>query len=87
MAKSFRKVQVEKEPKGGGRSYRFVGPRMGRVDFNGNVQRGGVLVDVNQLPDDERRVQVAAARLRVTLDERLKRTTPPEVKALAKEAL
>lgn len=35
----------------------------------------------------EHRVQVAAARLRVTLDGRLNRTTPPEVKALAKEEL
>lgn len=33
----------------------------------------------------ERRVQVAAARLRVTLDDRLGRVTPEEVKALAKE--
>ena len=35
----------------------------------------------------QRRVQVAAARLRVTLDERLGRPTPAETKALAKEAL
>ncbi|ALV44115.1 hypothetical protein AU252_21695 [Pseudarthrobacter sulfonivorans] len=33
----------------------------------------------------EHRVQVAAARLRVTLDERLGRLTPPQTKALAKE--
>jgi len=35
----------------------------------------------------EHRVQVAAARLRVTLDERLGRVTPPKTKALAKESL
>lgn len=35
----------------------------------------------------EHRVQVAAARLRVTLDERLGRPTPAETKALAKEDL
>jgi hypothetical protein len=35
----------------------------------------------------QRRVQVAAARLRVTLDDRLGRTTPPDVKALAQKAL
>lgn len=35
----------------------------------------------------QRRVQVAAARLRVTLDERLGRPTPDKTKALAKEAL
>ena len=35
----------------------------------------------------QHRVQVAAARLRVTLDERLGRPTPDETKALAKEAL
>lgn len=35
----------------------------------------------------QRRVQVAAARLRVTLDERLGRPTPDTTKALAKEAL
>ncbi|MHA7288497.1 hypothetical protein ACX80V_02450 [Arthrobacter sp. MDT3-24] len=33
----------------------------------------------------EHRLQVAAARLRVTLDERLGRLTPPQTKALAKE--
>ncbi|RAX17863.1 hypothetical protein DC347_03820 [Pseudarthrobacter sp. AG30] len=35
----------------------------------------------------ERRVQVAAARLRVTLDERLGRETPAKTKALAKEPI
>ena len=35
----------------------------------------------------EHRVPVAAARLRVTLDERLGRPTPAETKALAKEDL
>jgi hypothetical protein len=35
----------------------------------------------------QHRVQVAAARLRVTLDERLGRPTPPKTQALAKEAL
>lgn len=33
----------------------------------------------------EHRVQVAAAKLRVALDERLSRPTPPKVRALAKE--
>jgi hypothetical protein len=32
------------------------------------------------------RVQVAAAKLRVALDERLGRPTPPQTKALAKES-
>lgn len=49
--------------------------------------RKSAIVTIDSLPDEERRVQVAAARLRVTLDERLNRHTPPEVKALAKEAL
>jgi hypothetical protein len=35
----------------------------------------------------ERRVKVAAARLRVTLDERLGRVTPSKTKALAKEPI
>jgi hypothetical protein len=35
----------------------------------------------------QHRVQVAAARLRVTLDERLGRATPAKTRALAKEAL
>ena len=35
----------------------------------------------------EHRVQVAAARLRVTLDERLGRETPARTKALAKEQI
>jgi hypothetical protein len=35
----------------------------------------------------EHRVQVAAARLRVTLDERLGRETPARTKALAKEPI
>ncbi|RKR29795.1 hypothetical protein [Arthrobacter oryzae] len=35
----------------------------------------------------QHRVQVAAARLRVTLDERLGRPTPAATKALAKEEL
>ncbi|MET4588506.1 hypothetical protein [Arthrobacter sp. 754] len=35
----------------------------------------------------EHRVQVAAARLRVTLDERLGRETPAKTKALAKEPI
>jgi sarcosine oxidase gamma subunit len=35
----------------------------------------------------ERRVQVAAARLRVTLDERLGRKTPERTRALAQEEL
>ena len=35
----------------------------------------------------QHRVQVAAARLRLTLDERLGRATPAKTKALAKENL
>lgn len=35
----------------------------------------------------EHRVQVAAARLRVTLDQRLGRETPARTKALAKEPI
>jgi hypothetical protein len=35
----------------------------------------------------EHRVQVAAARLRVTLDERLGRETPAKTQALAKEPI
>jgi hypothetical protein len=35
----------------------------------------------------EHRVQVAAAKLRVVLDERLGRPTPPEAKALSEEDL
>ncbi|MDQ1593452.1 MAG: hypothetical protein QOH40_8 [Arthrobacter pascens] len=35
----------------------------------------------------EHRVQVAAARLRVTLDERLGRETPAKTKALAQEPI
>jgi hypothetical protein len=35
----------------------------------------------------EHRVQVAAAKLRVTLDERLGRETPAKTKALAKEPI
>ena len=38
-----------------------------------------------ELTPSEHRVQVAAARLRVTLDERLGRQTPPETKKLAQE--
>lgn len=34
---------------------------------------------------EDHRVQVAAAKLRVALDERLGRPTPPKTKALAKE--
>ncbi|CAN7360910.1 hypothetical protein ASF98_12105 [Arthrobacter sp. Leaf337] len=40
-----------------------------------------------QLTPSEHRVQVAAARLRVALDERLGRSTPAETKALSKEDL
>lgn len=40
-----------------------------------------------EITPQERRVQVAAARLRLTLDGRLGRVTPDEVKALAKEPL
>ncbi|MCU1548877.1 MAG: hypothetical protein JWO29_1828 [Arthrobacter sp.] len=35
----------------------------------------------------EHRVQVAAAKLRVALDERLGRPTPPKTKALSREDL
>ena len=40
-----------------------------------------------ELTPQDRRVQVAAARLRVTLDKRLDRPTPPEVTALAQQDL
>jgi hypothetical protein len=40
-----------------------------------------------QLTPAEHRVQVAAARLRVALDERLGRPTPAETKALSEEDL
>lgn len=40
-----------------------------------------------QLTPSEHRVQVAAAKLRVALDERLGRPTPAETKALSKEDL
>ncbi len=42
---------------------------------------------LEELSPQDRRVQVAAARLRVTLDKRLDRTTPPEVTALAQQEL
>jgi hypothetical protein len=41
----------------------------------------------NSAPLPQHRVQVTAARLRVRLDERLGRTTPPGTTALANEAL
>ncbi|WP_082049681.1 hypothetical protein [Arthrobacter sp. SPG23] len=40
-----------------------------------------------QLTPSEHRVQVAAAKLRVALDERLGRPTPAETKALSQEDL
>ena len=40
-----------------------------------------------QLTPSEHRVQVASAKLRVALDERLGRPTPAETKALSKEDL
>lgn len=40
---------------------------------------------LSQFDRSERGLQIAAARLRVTLDERLNRVTPPEVKIIAKE--
>ncbi|MFE4229948.1 hypothetical protein ACFRJ8_18900 [Arthrobacter sp. NPDC056886] len=46
-----------------------------------------VLLRARKMAPAQRRVQVAAARLRTTLDERLGRSTPPDVKALAKKAL
>lgn len=42
-------------------------------------------LDSRTMTPAERRVQVAAAKLRLTLDGRLGRVTPDEVKALAKE--
>ena len=42
---------------------------------------------VKKVSPAEHRVQVAAARLRVTLDERLGRETPAKTKALAKEPI
>lgn len=41
--------------------------------------------NIKTMSPQERRVQVAAARLRVTLDDRLGRQTPDAVKALAKQ--
>jgi hypothetical protein len=47
-----------------------------------------IRVSIYSAPTTPRhRVQVAAARLRVTLDERLGRATPAKTKSLAKEAL
>lgn len=43
-------------------------------------------VKISSPTASQRRVLVAAARLRVTLDERLGRPTPSKAKALAKEA-
>lgn len=40
---------------------------------------------LSQFDRPERSLQIAAARLRVTLDERLNRVTPPEVKAIAQK--
>lgn len=48
--------------------------------------RSAELIAIDALPADERRVQIAAARLRVTLDQRLNRVTPPDVKVLARES-
>jgi transcriptional regulator with XRE-family HTH domain len=45
------------------------------------------LLRVRKMAPAQRRVQVAAARLRTTLDERLERSTPPDVTALAQKAL
>ncbi|SDL38968.1 hypothetical protein SAMN04487916_108154 [Arthrobacter sp. ov407] len=46
-----------------------------------------VSVKVSSTTASQHRVQVAAARLRVTLDERLGRPTPAQTKALAREEL
>lgn len=45
------------------------------------------IFELEDLSPQDRRVQVAAARLRVTLDKRLNRDTPPDVKAIAKQEL
>lgn len=45
------------------------------------------LLESKGMTPQERRVQIAAAKLRLTLDDRLGRVTPDEVKALAKEPL
>lgn len=56
---------------------------------NKHVQASPQVSEASKKPmtPSERRVQVAAARLRVTLDERLGRPTPAKTKALAKEPL
>ncbi|MFF2244701.1 hypothetical protein ACFVTM_11025 [Arthrobacter sp. NPDC058130] len=54
---------------------------------NGPVPRHITVKDSNSTIASQHRVQVAAARLRVTLDERLGRPTPAQTKALAKEEL
>lgn len=50
-------------------------------------QTVAALANIDKLPHKERRVHIAAARLRVTLDHRLKRETPPAVIAVAKRSL
>lgn len=54
---------------------------------NAHAPRHIAATESKSMTPEEHRVQVAAARLRVTLDERLGRTTPPDTKALAKEDL
>lgn len=51
----------------------------------GTPRRGSSAKTGKVMTPSERRVQVAAARLRVTLDQRLGRQTPAETKELAKE--
>ena len=61
------------------------------VDAAGASGSDGTLkvkkLKLEELSPQDRRVQVAAARLRVTLDKRLDRPTPPEVTALAQQDL
>lgn len=55
------------------------------VSKDKHAPRHARAVQSKDMTAQERRVQVAAAKLRVTLDGRLGRITPDEVKALAKE--
>ena len=53
-----------------------------------NAIRAGTRANIpKKATPAEHRVQVAAARLRVTLDQRLGRETPAKTKALAKEPI
>ncbi len=57
------------------------------TSLNGPDDGDRTVLGRKEMTPQERRVHVAAARLRVTLDELLGRVTPDDVKALAKEPL